>query len=175
MNIPRYLGNHQTSYPHSYPQEARKRPVQFRFAHTNCIRRSPDLQVLYKYAVRADVIKLRHQGEKLPRAQLVGIRGRLRIERGGMVEGLRDVAPYRSVIASVHTRWPQPYPGHHEARLYDARITRLDERGFVLIGKEVVLNGLGASTYLQAWACVPVSETAAEPPCPASPPPLPGP
>lgn len=104
----------------------------------------------------ADVYLLRREGVKLPKDRLVGIRGLLRIERGRVGGAGEDRL---SMTASVHTMWPQPFPGHAAAKLYGAIVTRLDERGFVIVGNEVVMNGLGADTYPQAWACVPVTDS----------------
>jgi hypothetical protein len=107
--------------------------------------------------VFCEVFALRRAGTKLRSEQLVGIRGRLVIERGGMVVGQRDVEPYRAVTATVHVKWPPSYPGHSAATLHQVRILRLDDRGFVLAGTEVVQDGLGAHTYPQAWFCRPAS------------------
>lgn len=115
----------------------------------------------------ADVYLLRYRGQKLPKSRIFGIRGRLRIERG-LTSAEGDAARI-SMTASVHTRWPQPYPGHAEATLYGAVVTRLDERGFVIVGREVVSSGLGAVTYPQAWACVPVLDAASAPTTPQAP------
>lgn len=101
-----------------------------------------------------DVFPLRLHGIKLPADKLVAVRGRLRASRGQVIGGAEG--PRWAVTASVHTRWPQPYPGHAEATLYEACLSRLDERGFVLTGREVVMSGLGADIYAQAWFCRPV-------------------
>lgn len=101
-----------------------------------------------------DVYRLRLEGRKLPVDRLVGMRGRLRVERG-RVEG-DDGGARSTVTATLHIRWPQPFPGHAAATLHRARLTVLDERGFVLTGREVVMSGLGAATYAQAWFCRPV-------------------
>jgi hypothetical protein len=108
--------------------------------------------------VFCDVYLLRHKGVKLPRESLVGMRGRLRVARGGRIVGLRDVPPHKTITATVHTHWPPHFPGQAAATLYAAAIVALDERGLVLTGREVVRIGFGIETVPQAWYCRPVAD-----------------
>lgn len=104
-----------------------------------------------------EVYLLRKQGTKLPRDRLIGMRGRLIVAPGGMIVGPRDVPPYKSTVARLHQNWPPNFPGQAAATLYNVRLMKLDERGFVLAGIEVVHDGIGADSCRQAWFCRPVA------------------
>lgn len=124
------------------------------------VRRSRHL-ILYKDTVLCDVYFLRSKGAKLPRDRLVATRGQLRVSPGGVIVGLRDVPPYKSTVATLHRNWPPNFPGQAAATLHEVRLLKMDERGFVLAGTEVVHDGIGADTCRQAWFCRPVAASEA--------------
>ena len=82
------------------------------------------------------------------------VRAHLVIERGGISGGIAGEATRRCITAYLHVKLPPPFPGSSFfPPLSDARVTRLDARGLVVVGTEALFQG-GYLNHLQAWACL---------------------
>jgi hypothetical protein len=110
---------------------------------------------LYKCTVYFEVVQLRRHGQKLPPDQLgERVRGHVVIKRKTFV-GMHS-GPEVIATAYLQVESPPPYPGHsYFTALTGVQIIRMDERGMVIVGEELLLEG-GVARYRQAWACKPV-------------------
>lgn len=104
--------------------------------------------------------KLRRHGLKLDfPGSSEAVRGRLIIVRGDIVTARADQTPRRSVMAYLHQRWPPDFPGQsYFPPLSFVGITRMDSRGFVIVGEEMVMVDSLYQVFQQAWGCSPIKE-----------------
>jgi hypothetical protein len=103
-----------------------------------------------------EAVRLRREGAKLASDEMdPPLRAYLRLEPG-LESGTHGNPPRRTYSACLSLLREPPYPGEsHWPMLHGATVTRINARGMVIAGTEIVMTG-GANEYRQAWACRPV-------------------